>query len=74
MKKIAGAFAAVLLAALIVLPVISSVNPFASNSKATVADGWPLPPRPSGGPGVLTADGWPLPPRPSGVADPSVYV
>jgi|GEM_PF-3152466 hypothetical protein len=44
MKKIAGAFAAVLLAALIVLPVISSVNPFASNSKATVADGWPLPP------------------------------
>ncbi len=65
MKKIACAFAAFLLAVLIVLPVISSVNPFAGNSKATVADGWPLPPYPhSGAAGLVARDGWPLPPYP----------
>ena len=67
MKKSFGAVAAASLAVLMIVPVIRSVNLLAGNSKSTIVDGWPMPPKPTG-PGVSTliADGWPMPPKPTG--------
>jgi len=59
------------LAALIVLPVVHSVNHLVGKHTVTpsmrvetlVADGWPLPPPiQQSQAGTLVADGWPLPP------------
>jgi len=68
LKKAALALAVSALAALIVLPVVHSVNLSAGKPTAIVptlrADGWPLPfpvPPAAQGHAFLTADGWPLP-------------
>lgn len=66
MKNFLGAVAAASLAVLMIVSVVSPVNLLAGNSKSTIADGWPMPPKPTGpGTGVLTADGWPMPPKPT---------
>jgi hypothetical protein len=64
MKKFALAVATLALLALILLPLLGSVNYSFNNSGAQRADGspFPLPPGPPiDGPSVLVADGSPIP-------------
>jgi len=68
MKKVAVAVAVFVFAALMVLPVMRSVNLPAGKPVATdhtlTADGWPEPPFPPNAPQTFVADGWPEPPFP----------
>jgi hypothetical protein len=73
LKKTAIAVAVFLLAVLMVLPVVRSVN-LSAGKPVTIdhtltADGWPIPPYPPKPPSMeasrtLVADGWPIPPYP----------
>ena len=68
MKTLSSLPAFALLALLIVLPVLCSVNTSAgssvSNNSVLRADGWPVPPLPPRNTETLVADGWPVPPLP----------
>jgi hypothetical protein len=81
MKKLSFGGVAFVVAVLMLLPVITPVNPALSKiptgSTALVADGSPLPPPTGGGgkppaAGVLAADGSPLPPPTGGGGKPPV--
>jgi hypothetical protein len=67
-KKAAVAVAVLIFAALMVLPVMRSVNLSAGKpvtiGHAMSADGWPEPPFPPKAQQTLVADGWPEPPFP----------
>jgi hypothetical protein len=67
LKKTTLAVAVSVLAFLMVLPIVRSVNLTAGKpvtiDRTLRADGWPLPPPiPPSLAGTLVADGWPLPP------------
>ena len=68
MKKTVIAVTVLLLAALMVLPVMRSVNLSAGKyftiDRTLTADGWPQPPLPPTSAQTLVADGWPQPPLP----------
>jgi hypothetical protein len=70
LKKTAIVSVVLALAVLMVLPAISGVNHPVNNlnriQPRLQADGWPLPPGPTGSASTLVADGWPLPPGPTG--------
>jgi len=72
LKKTALAVAVSVVAVLMLLPVVRSVNPSAGKpvtiDRSLSADGWPIPPLPpkasSNDIRTLLADGWPIPPFP----------
>jgi hypothetical protein len=72
LKKTAIAVAVFILAILMVLPVMRSVNLSAGKpitiDSTLIADGWPMPPLPPKPPSMnansLVADGWPMTPLP----------
>lgn len=72
MKKTAIVVAISVLAVLMVLPIVRSVNLSAGKpitiDRTLSADGWPQPPLPPKPPsladGTIVADGWPQPPLP----------
>jgi len=72
LKKTAIVLAVFAFAVLMVLPAIPGVNHPVNNQiriqPTLQADGWPLPPGPTGSASALVADGWPLPPGPTGSA------
>jgi hypothetical protein len=72
LKKTPLVVALFVIAVLMLLPVVRSVNLSASKpvtiDRSLSADGWPIPPFPptilSGDNQTLVADGWPIPPFP----------
>ncbi len=72
MKKTAIVVAVSVLAVLMVLPVVRSVNLSAgkpiTNDRTLSADGWPLP-IPHQQAETLVADGWPVPPFPPSLTE-----